>query len=206
MTQEFLPISLINKKGQVTNCRYYPAIGSKYAVILVGGIGGDFDSPAKNLYPKLASKLSSQGVSGLRVQFRYPTDLQESIADVIVAARFLESKGVEALGLVGHSFGGAVVIQAGVSLGAVKTVVTLATQGFGTDIVDRLAPRASIFLIHGSKDETLSSSNSRFVFEIAQEPKRLLILDGNGHGLVESASEVLDIVYNWMVEQLKGKK
>jgi hypothetical protein len=203
LQQEFLPITLITRTDEVTNCRYYQAKDAKKAVIFVGGIGGDYDSPAKNLYPNLAAKISNEGISALRVQFRYPTLLEESVQDVLSGAKFLESEGVEALGLVGHSFGGAVVVQAGVKLRFVKTVVTLATQGFGAEVVAELPPYASILVLHGVKDETLSPDNSRLVYSLAHGHKKIIFFKGDRHGLDESADRVLEAVYEWLKEELK---
>jgi dienelactone hydrolase len=204
MTQPYQSLTLITKETQVTNCRYYHAKDAKSGVIYVGGIGGNFDSPAKNLYSTLPQKLQTENISGLRVQFRYPTDLEESIEDVLVGARFLESQGVIALGLVGHSFGGAVVIQAATELSTAKTVVTLATQEFGAEVVNEFSAGTSILLIHGGNDETLSVQNSRLVFRIAREPKRLVVLESTGHGLTESAYEVYEIVHDWLLKELKS--
>ncbi len=114
----------------------------------------------------------------------------------------MESEGAKALGLIGHSFGGAVVIQAASKADTVKTVVTLATQSFGAEVVAKLVEGTSILLMHGADDETLSPRNSRIVYDLAREPKELMILPGNGHGLVESASEVYMQVYKWLIEQL----
>ncbi len=204
MSQDYLPITLISKGDEVTNCRYYPAKTAKSAAIFVGGIGGGFDSPAKNLYPTLAAKLSSEGISALRIQFRYPTLLEQSMQDVMAGAKFLQSEGAVALGLVGHSFGGAVVIQAGAVLNCVKTVVTLATQSYGGDDVAKLAGHASILLIHGGDDPTLSPQNSERVFELAEGHKKLEILRGNHHGLEESADMVFEMVHAWLIDELKG--
>ena len=203
MSTEFLPITLISTGDNVTNCRYYPAKGSKKGIIFVGGIEGGFDSPAKNLYSKLAAKLSSEGISALRVQFRFPTLLEESVQDVLAGAKFLHSEeGVEALGLVGHSFGGAVVIQAGIVLDWVKTVVTLAAQSFGSGSVDSLAAHTSILLIHGADDETLSPTNSQIIFDKAQGHKKLEILAGNRHALDESSDGVFETIHAWLTAEL----
>jgi pimeloyl-ACP methyl ester carboxylesterase len=202
LTQEFLPITIITTDEAVTNCRYYPAKGSKKGVIFVGGIEGGFDSPAKNLYPKLAAKLASEGISALRVQFRFPTLMEESVQDVLAGAKFLHSEGVEVLGLVGHSFGGAVVIQAGIALDWVKTVVTLAAQSFGAGTADKLAAHASILLIHGADDETLSPTNSQIIFDKAQGHKKLEILAGNRHGLDESSDGVFETIHAWLTGEL----
>ena len=202
MSTEFLPITIISTGDNVTNCRYYPAKGSKKGVILVGGIRGDYDSPAKNLYPQLAAKLSSEGISALRVQFRFPTLLEESVQDVLAGAKFLHSEGMAALGLVGHSFGGAVVIQAAKVLDSVKTVVTLAAQSFGAGTVDSLAAHASILLIHGADDQTLSPDNSQKIYDLAQGHKKLEILAGNRHALEESAEETFETIHSWLTGEL----
>ena len=206
MRQEFFPVVLKSRGSEVTNARFYPATNGKLGVILVGGIGGDFDTPAKNLYPKLAAKLTSENINALRVQFRYPTDLDESVQDVLAGANFLLKRGVIELGLVGHSFGGAVVIQAAAKLDAVKSVVTLATQSHGTDAVVNLSPHASILLIHGADDKTLSPENSKFVYSLAKEPKKLVILKGNSHGLDESAEEIFILVHDWLKKNLCSRE
>jgi dienelactone hydrolase len=200
--QEFLCITLKTKDTQETNARFYPATNAKKAVILVGGIGGGFDSPAQSLYPKLATQLANEGINALRVKFRYPTNLEESVLDVLAGAKFLLDEGAEELGLVGHSFGGAVVIQAGAKLEAAKTVVTLATQGYHADAVLNLPPHVSILLIHGANDETLSPENSQLVYRLAKEPKKRVILEGNRHGLHESAEQVFNLVHDWLKTEL----
>ena len=66
---------------------------------------------------------------------------------MLEGALFLAGEGIFSLSLVGHSFGGAVVIQAGTKLRQAITIVTLAMQGYGADAVVSLPPRTSIFLI-----------------------------------------------------------
>jgi len=106
----------ISETGNVVECRYYKAevTDSKSAVIYVGGVGGGWDSPAKELYPRLSQKLAKDdGINSLRIRFRYSTDLEESILDVLAGIEFLtQEEGITSIGLVGHSFGGAVVISA----------------------------------------------------------------------------------------------
>lgn len=203
MSHEFLPVTLISHGDAVTEARYYPAKGEKAGVIFVGGIGGDFDSPAKNLYPQLAAELSKEGIKALRIQFRYPTLLEESVQDVLAGATFLHTEGAEVLGLVGQSFGGAVVVQAGIVLEYAKTVITLATQSFGAEDVAALASHASILLIHGQSDEVLSPQNSELIYSLARGEKKLEILQRNRHGLNESAGTVYSLVHNWLKAKLQ---
>jgi fermentation-respiration switch protein FrsA (DUF1100 family) len=85
----------------------------------------------------------------------------------------------------------------------VRTVVTLATQSYGTDVVSRLAPRCSILLIHGTADRTLPPSASEFVYRHAGEPKRIILYEGADHALNQVATEVEAVVRNWLREQLR---
>jgi hypothetical protein len=87
------------------DCRYYRAEGKDKGVIMVGGIGGDFDTLANDLYLRLCEYLTMIGISSLRVQFRQPTDLGESIIDVLIGLEFLKKDKVTVFGLIGHLLG-----------------------------------------------------------------------------------------------------
>jgi dienelactone hydrolase len=201
-TEIFVKLKLQSAVG-FTDVHYYEAPNTERAVIWVGGVGGGFDTPAKNLYPRLSEELKSQGISSLRVKFRNPTDLSEAIEDVLVGVEFLRTRGVKQIALVGHSFGGAVVISAGVLAGEdIKTVVTLATQSYGTNLVSQLSP-ASLLLIHGRQDNVLPVSSSQHVFSQAHEPKSILIYAGATHCLDEVADEVTGSVRDWLLKVLK---
>lgn len=197
----YLPVTLVTGRGEVA-CRYYPVEGTHLGAVWVGGVGGDWDSPARELYPRLSEELKGNNVASLRVRYRYPTILEEAVHDVRAGIGFLESQGISRIALTGHSLGGAVVIQAAVAANSVKTVVTLATQSYGADAVADLCPDCSILLIHGTEDRVLSSFSTRHVYDMAHEPKRSVILPGNGHGLNESSDEVEQMVREWIVSEL----
>jgi dienelactone hydrolase len=186
-------------RGGPLSLRYYPAEGARAAVVCVGGGGGGWDTPARGLYPRLCEELAGEGIAGARVRFRHATVLDEATADVLAAARFLrEEEGIGALALVGHSFGGAVVIRAAAQDPSVRTVVALATQAYGADAVARLGPRCSILLIHGTDDTVLPAAGSQHVHALAREPRELIVYPAAGHGLDEVASDVHDDVRRWI--------
>ena len=106
------------------------------------------------------------------------------------------------IALVGHSFGGAVVVTAGALSPMVKAVVTLSTQNYGATGSARLAPRP-LLLVHGEADYRLSYHCSEQVYELAQEPKELVIIPGAGHGLRECRDQLHDLLKGWLVEQLR---
>ena len=196
----YTPIRLVTRRGEV-ECRYYYIVGPLKAVIWVGGVGGGWDTPARGLYPHLCQKLIKKEINSLRVHFRYPTDLYESVLDVIEGIHFLEQQGIESIGLVGHSFGGAVVIQAGTACSdTVRTVVTLSTQSYGAEGVSRLKKGSSILLIHGTDDKVLPPYCSSYVYNLANDPKEIILYKGTMHGLDESGEEVHQMVYDWLVK------
>lgn len=56
-------------------------------------------------YQKLANE---DGINSLRIQFRYSTDIEESILDILLCIEFLtQEEGITSIVLVGHFFGGA---------------------------------------------------------------------------------------------------
>jgi pimeloyl-ACP methyl ester carboxylesterase len=200
------------KNNVIVECRYYKAkvTDSKAAVIYVGGVGGGWDSPAKELYPRLSQKLAKEnGINSLRIQFRYSTDLEESIVDVLAGIEFLtQEEGITSIGLIGHSFGGAVVISAAsiASENIVKAVVTLATQSYGTEGVATLKEDScSILLIHGNNDEVLSPYCSHYIYNNAHEPKKLILYDNASHSLGEVADKVFQKVHEWLLKNLIKK-
>jgi pimeloyl-ACP methyl ester carboxylesterase len=198
------PVTIETNLGNVA-CRYYEAGQTQRGMVCVGGVGGDFDSPAKGLYPRLCKDLMGNGIAGLRVRFRYPHNLVEATLDVLAGLSFLESQGITDTALVGHSFGGAVVIRAAAVAQSVRTVVTLATQSYGADVVVELPPDCSILLIHGTHDQVLPPSASEYVYRIAHQPKRLKLFKGADHGLDSVADEVYELVRGWIVEQLNAQ-
>lgn len=200
-TSKYRDVRLRTGPGPVV-VRHYGLPGATSGVIMVGGVGGDFETPAHELYPRLAGVLQQEGIATLRVQFRDPIDLDDSTHDVLAGIEFAREHGIERVGLVGHSFGGAVVIQSALRSRAVVTVVTLSTQGFGTEGVEDLAPR-SILFIHGYEDEVLPPTCSIDAHSRAAEPKRLKLIPGARHRLDEAADEVLSTVHDWLSTELK---
>lgn len=195
-------VQMDTSRGRIL-CHYYKAEGTGKGVVFVGGVGGGFDTPAQGLYPRLARELREQGISSLRVRYRYPTDLAEATLDTVIGIQFLKSQGVRSIGVVGHSLGGAVVVRAAAYDPSVRTIVALSTQRYGTESVSTLTEGTSILLIHGTDDPVLPSTSSVRTHGLAREPKRLVLLKGAGHTLDEAADEVYEVVKRWIIETLR---
>jgi pimeloyl-ACP methyl ester carboxylesterase len=197
-------VKLQTSRQEKIDCKYYVYKHAKKAVICVGGVGGGWDSPARELYSKLSRKLLSNRISSLRVRYRYPTDLNECVIDVIAGLKFLEYNRIRSVGLIGHSLGGAVVIKAAAALpDVVRTVVTLSTQSFGAvESVSQLGQGCSILLIHGIDDDVLPPICSSYVYNKASDPKHIILFEGAKHGLEEAAEEIHQTIYQWLLKHL----
>lgn len=171
---------------------------------MVGGGDGGLDGPANALYPDLAAGLAAHGVAALRVDFRvhaFPGPMHEGVFDVLRGIDFLAAEGVTRAGLAGHSFGGAVVIEAGVRSDMVESVATLATQTAGAQRVAELAP-TPLLLVHGLADVRLPPDCSRLLHDLAGKPKRLELLAGATHSLRQRREELRTLLLDWFSETL----
>lgn len=200
---EYYPVKLVTRRG-TTFGRYYPVKDAETAVIWVGGVGGGWDTPARGLYPRLCEDLRSEKIASLRIRYRYPTQLTDSILDVLTGIAYLRDEGIKSVALVGHSFGGAVVIQAAAQAPNVYTVVAIATQSHGITAAPELATRCSLLLVHGMVDQVLPASCSQQVYQQALQPKQIILYPDANHGLDEVADEVYHLVKDWIIQYVKS--
>lgn len=176
----------------------HPAGDARGAVVMVGGSTGGIKGPS-GTYEELADRLQGEGVSALRLDYREPGQLDECVSDVLAAVAAL---GVDRVVLVGWSFGGAVVISAGVESEAVVGVATVASQTSGAEAVGELSPEKSLLLLHGTEDGVLPDQTSRDLYARAGEPKELVLYPGDGHQIELHNSEMLEKLYEWSLDLL----
>jgi hypothetical protein len=174
---------------------FHPAEGTKSAVVMVSGALGGVAGPS-GAYPALAGRLQVAGIAALRLDYREPENMNECVYDLDAGLDELRRRGVKRFALVGWSFGGAVVISSGVAHSDVLGVATLASQTAGAAAVSRLAPR-SLLLLHGTADQVLPDWCSRYLYEEAGEPKRLVLCEGDGHEFSRSHAEVVQLLFEW---------
>ncbi len=193
-------VILSTSDGEI-ECLFRPAEGATSGVIWVCGALGGFDGPSFGIFATVSQKLQNQGISSLRLNYRSPRDFDECVLDVLVGVNFLQQEAVDKVALVGHSFGGAVVIMAGTVSPQVKAVVGLSSQTFGAQLVHELAPRP-LLLIHGDRDQNLPARCSQNIYQWADEPKELVIYPGCGHFLRECHQELEDLLKSWLMDKL----
>ena len=179
----------------------HPVPGARAALLAVGGSTGGLHGPAW-IYPELCARLQSAGVTGLRLDYHWPNHLEACTQDVLAGIHFLEEQGIEHVALLGWSFGGAVVIRAGVGSARVVGVATVGAQTAGTAAVGRLAPRP-LLVLHGTADPILPDRCARDLYARAAEPKELGLYVGDGHGLEHHQAEVLDRLVAWVAGVLQ---
>jgi fermentation-respiration switch protein FrsA (DUF1100 family) len=199
------PVAIPTDRGDVPALFDPPPAGGGSAALLVGGADGGFDGPAEALYPTLAEDLAAAGRGALRLDFRihrFPNDVDEGVYDVRAGIAYLAERGVERIALVGHSFGGAVVIDAAIGEARVACVATLATQTAGAQRVALLAP-TPLLLIHGLDDIRLSPDCSRLLHRMAGEPKELVLLERATHSLRQRREEVRRLLLRWFETHLR---
>jgi pimeloyl-ACP methyl ester carboxylesterase len=93
----------------------------------------------------------------VRLNYRMPNEFGECVLDTMAGLTFLKAVQYERVALIGHSFGGAVAINAGTLAPIVTTVTAVSSQLFGAHVVGELAPRP-LLLLHGTADTILRTN------------------------------------------------
>ena len=176
---------------------------AQHGVIWVGGARGGFGRPGRGAYARLADVLRRDRLSSLRLCYRHPNVLPECALDVMAGVIYLAHGGAQSVVLVGHSFGGAVVITAGALNDHVAGVVALAPQTYGARLAGQLAPRP-LLVVHGKADTRLPYTCGVQIYDWAQEPKQLVLYEGAEHRLDECAAELDQLLTQWIPATLRA--
>jgi dienelactone hydrolase len=195
-------VLLKTTRGDI-DCIMHPVEGGTGAVVCVGGAMGGMDGPADKLYARLASLLEESQTTVLRVNYRKPNDLEECVLDTLAGCSFLKGIGATDLVLVGHSFGGAVVIRAGELFPLVNGVVSMSPQLHGTRQVENLGK--PLLLIHGMVDAILNHEASEDIYRRANEPKRIVLYAEAGHSLQGYADKIDALLREWIPARLRDE-
>jgi len=176
---------------------------AQYGVIWVGGARRGFGRPGHGAYARLADTLRRERISSLRLSYRHPNVLPECALDILAGVAYLTHGSVQPVVLVGHSFGGAVVIIAGALHERVTGVVALAPQTYGAQVAGQLAPRP-LLVVHGTADTRLPYTCGVQIYDWAQEPKQLVLYEGAEHHLDECAEALDQLLTQWIPATLRS--
>ncbi len=193
--------TLINtSRGNIFSL-FHPTQTMDAAVVWVWGARGGVTGPADGMFVRLAEKLAAEGIASLRLDYRLPNDLYECVLDTLAGVTLLLGVGFKRVALVGHSFGGAVVIAAAPYNDKVVAVAGLSSQSAGAQRVADVAPRP-LLLVHGADDAIIPVRASQFIYDLAQQPKELRYFEGAGHGLTECREELDELLFGWLKDKL----
>lgn len=196
-----LQVRLETTRGTIEGV-LHPVEGGTGAIVCVGGAMGGLDGPADKLYERLAALLAPSRVTVLRLNYREPNNFEECVLDTLAGCSFLRGIGAAELALVGHSFGGAVVIKAGELHDGVRGVVSMSPQLFGTREVESLGK--PLLLIHGMSDTVLNHEASEDIYRRALEPKRIALFAEAGHSLIQVKDKIDQLLVEWLPARLAG--
>lgn len=192
---------LRTSRGAIPVIMHVAENASRAIVCVCGAIGG-FDGPAM-LYPRLGLTMPRAGFAVARMNYRQPNEFDECVLDTLAALTFIKGAGHDRVALIGHSFGGAVAINAGTLSPVVTTVVAVSSQLAGAHVIGELAPKP-LLLIHGTADTILSDECSRMLYERAGEPKMLKLFDNADHRLSGHGDELFNLVQGWIESRLQS--
>ena len=191
--------TLRTTRGQISMTVHAAGPEGPAALCVSGALGG-FDGPSK-LYPRLGGALPGRGIAIARLNYRIPNEFGECVLDAMAGIAFLKATQHSPLAIVGHSFGGAIAINAGTLSPEVKTVAAISSQLYGAHVASELAPRP-LLLVHGTADEILPHECSERIYERAREPKTLRLFRGADHRFTETPDELFGCIYDWLIEHL----
>ena len=195
-------IALCTDRGEIPAV-LHSAPDSRKGVIWVCGARGGFGGPGPGLYAQLAEEFTQQGITSVRLDYRVPNDLRECAMDLMAGVTYLEDTGHDPVVIVGHSFGGAVVVAAAAVSRHVAGVVSLSPQTYGANMAGLISPRP-LLIVHGKADTRLPYSCGQQVYDWAQEPKKLVLYDGAEHRLEECREELAALLTEWIPETLNS--
>jgi dipeptidyl aminopeptidase/acylaminoacyl peptidase len=164
------------------------------------------------------------GESGGRFE---DTSLTGRIEDLESALDFVKEQGYESIGVMGSSLGGTVAILTAAKDKRVKALVTWATpchldELFQEEVIEGLEKlkldakkydvvkavkemHCPILIVHGSLDEQVPLSHAEVLYENANEPKSIQIIEGADHRLTNSThrKRAIELTLNWFKKYLK---
>ncbi len=196
-------LALLTDRGEISAIRH-AAPDSRKGVIWVCGARGGFGGPGPGLYAQLADEFTEQGITSLRLDYRRPNFLPECAFDLLAGVSYLENTGHDPVVVVGHSFGGAVVIAAGAVSRHVAGVVSLSPQTYGANMAGLVSPRPML-IVHGKADTRLPYSCGIQIYDWAREPRQLVLYEGAEHRLEECRAELAALLTEWIPAALNGE-
>ncbi len=180
-----------------------PGRGPEAVVVCASGAMGGLLGPARGVYHRLGEALAATGIATVRIGWRAPNDLARCVVDAVAVLELALRRGARRAVVVGHSFGGAVAVQAGAATAPFTVgVVTLATQSAGCEGAGALAG-TPLLCVHGDADELLPVSCSTTVAGLAGG--KVAVIAGAGHLLDTADDALFTLLEGWITDVLSPR-
>ncbi len=193
--------------------------GSFPAVLMLNKAGGN-----RQVYEDLAGHLAQRGIASLRLDLRghgesinlkefKPGEINpdpiiwDAEKDVIAAIQFLKSHALidsMSLAIVGSSYSGEEMAEAGRLSGYVQAYVALSPGSFGDESIMGIDSSKTPWLYIASKDERYVKEITQSVQENSQEVE-LIIVPGSKHAsdILEYNIGIAERIAVWLAEKLQ---
>ncbi len=176
---------------------WFGQAGATDVVLMGGGAMGGVLGPGRSLYFELGREWAAAGRAAMAVSYRRPGDLDRSVLDICASADLAMRNGGERFVILGHSFGGAVAIQAATMFPvATAGVITYATQSAGCEEAGQMGS-VPLLLLHGERDSILGPENSVMVQTLAGHGEVRTFPDTD-HLMIEAADEIAELTRDWV--------
>lgn len=208
-------ITLQTEDGVKIHSTFYDAKSDK-AVILLHRLGKD-----KNNWKELAPLLVKSGFSATAIDLRghgqstekfklnslTEKDFNNMVLDTKAAKKFLESKGINSIAIIGESIGANTALNYAVTDASIKTLVLLSPglEYRGIKIENSISEYGERpILIVAAEDDSYSAESSRKLEMLAIGEKKLQMYEGSEHGiaLFDVEKDLKDLILNWLKEKL----
>lgn len=203
ITPRLRHLELFTLDGLLTVLWHGPPDADRVVLALGGAMGGLL-GPADGLFHDLGEQFADDDIATLRISYRRPNDFGRCVHDALAIAAVAARQGARRFVTMGHSFGGAVAVQAGMAIGEFTAgVVTLATQSAGCEDAAGL-DGTPLLLFHGDADQILPSFASEVVHQLAGGSGELCILPGADHLLTSAGDELRQRLGSWIPARLEA--
>jgi esterase/lipase len=199
--QAFAQVSFETADGGKVNANLYG--NGDHAVVLAHGKIFNKES-----WHNLARHLASKGFQALAIDFRQPygrsmpgTEKDALHEDVLAAIRYLKNRGAEKVSVIGASMGGEAAIEAAINaqVGDIDKLILISPMPH--ENINRMFAGSILFI--ASEEEAIVDT-VREQYENAPEPKRLELLEGDGHAQhifkTEQAQKLTDLIVAFLSE------
>lgn len=225
----------LNKKGErLAAVLHSPKKKTDKCVIFCHGFTG-----SKEHWKQECDRVEELGLAGFRFDFSGCGESEGDFAkmsyssevdDLVSAIDLMQKQGFKSIGVLGHSFGGAVVILASAKDPRIAAVIATAPTVFPNakmlakyakehknvtmspqffegvkqlDVVSAAKKRSCpLFIISGTADDVVPVEQSKKLFAEAQGPKELKLIEGAGHNFEGHESEFVGVALEWMKKKL----